>query len=226
MLQETIQIIARTKTGSFVVDPTVEVGDYQISLDGGAFANLANLPVVTAGTPVITVTLSATEQAASSAVLQGIDQTPAAQWATNYTPVAPSFSLTGAGAQEIAEATEAALLNDMDATAFLEAVSSNIEAAINNEADGTMTVMALVQAVRDDIERPTGTLATLNQSAGDASQDMQQAIAVVNNKLPADTASQIALIAPMRGTDDAFKNGDNIKVTVDGVERTGLHEKV
>lgn len=174
MLKQTTIIFVRNDFGQFVNNPPVGAGDYQISLDGAAFANLANLPTVIAGTPVIRVTLSATEMAASDAVIRGISQTTA--WAANYTEV--------------------------------------------------QTEVPSVADIRADIERPTGTLASLNQSSGDATQDLQQAIAVVDNKLPANTAAQIALIAAMRGTDDAFKNGDNIKVTVDGVERTGLHEKV
>ena len=47
----------------------------------------------------------------------------------------------------ISASTEAALLNDMDVSAFLAAVSSNIEAAINNEADGTMTIATLATAL-------------------------------------------------------------------------------
>ena len=47
---------------SFKVSPTIAAGDFQTSLDGGAYANLATLPVVTpSGSVSVLVSLSADE---------------------------------------------------------------------------------------------------------------------------------------------------------------------
>lgn len=47
----------------FQVNPTIAAGDFQISKDGGAFANLANLPTVSpAGSVQVLVALSASER--------------------------------------------------------------------------------------------------------------------------------------------------------------------
>lgn len=87
MLTKNIVIFAKDLAGSFVNDPTVDSGDYQISLDGAAFVDLANLPTVRAGTPIIDIVLSDAEIAATTAVIRGVDQTAVEEWAENYTPV-------------------------------------------------------------------------------------------------------------------------------------------
>lgn len=47
---------------TFVTNPTIAAGDFQISLDGAAFVNLATLPVVDpAGSVMVKVSLSAAE---------------------------------------------------------------------------------------------------------------------------------------------------------------------
>ena len=91
MLKEYQIIVARDIAGSFVNNPPIAAGDYQISLDGGPFANLANLPTVIAGSPVIEIMLSETERAASRAVIRGIDQTATKAWADNFTTVTTSI---------------------------------------------------------------------------------------------------------------------------------------
>jgi hypothetical protein len=60
---------------SFKAAPTIAAGDFQISKDGGAFANLATLPVVEpAGSIGVKISLSAEEMNADKVMLQGIDQ--------------------------------------------------------------------------------------------------------------------------------------------------------
>lgn len=68
--------------GQFKANPTIAAGDFQISKDGGAFANLTTLPAVTpASGRAVKVTLSATEMTADNVVVQCVDQTPAKEWA-------------------------------------------------------------------------------------------------------------------------------------------------
>jgi hypothetical protein len=60
---------------SFLADPTIAAGDFQISKDGGAFANLATLPVVEpSGSIGVKISLSAGEMDADKVMVQGIDQ--------------------------------------------------------------------------------------------------------------------------------------------------------
>lgn len=58
----------------FLVDPTIVAGDFQISKDGGAYVNLATLPVVLPAVSVsVLVSLSATEMDADKVVITAID---------------------------------------------------------------------------------------------------------------------------------------------------------
>lgn len=63
----------------FLVDPTIEAGDFQISKDFGALADLATLPVVDpAGSSLVKINLSATEMDAEKIAVVGKD--PTEEW--------------------------------------------------------------------------------------------------------------------------------------------------
>jgi len=67
---------------TFKVNPTIAAGDFKISKDGGAFANLTTLPAVTpASTASLKITLSATEMTADNVFILGVDQTATKEWA-------------------------------------------------------------------------------------------------------------------------------------------------
>ncbi len=60
--------------GAFKVNPTIVAGDFQVSIDGGAFANLATLPAVTpSGSASVKVNLSAAEMNGDKIVVKAID---------------------------------------------------------------------------------------------------------------------------------------------------------
>jgi hypothetical protein len=68
--------------GSFKSSPTISAGDFKISKDGGAFANLTNLPTVTpSGGVAVQLNLTATEMTADQVVITGIDATSPKEWA-------------------------------------------------------------------------------------------------------------------------------------------------
>jgi hypothetical protein len=68
--------------GNFKSNPTIASGDFQISKDGGSFANLATLPVVEpSGSQMVLIALSSTEMNADSVVIRGVDQTAPKEWA-------------------------------------------------------------------------------------------------------------------------------------------------
>lgn len=67
--------------GSFKANPTIAAGDFKVSKDGGAFANLATLPDVDPNSGVaVKISLSATEMDADNVVVTGIDQTATKEW--------------------------------------------------------------------------------------------------------------------------------------------------
>jgi hypothetical protein len=68
--------------GSFKSNPTLAAGDWKISKDGGALANLATLPVVEPASSVsVKLALSTTEMNADNVFIVGIDQTSPKEWA-------------------------------------------------------------------------------------------------------------------------------------------------
>jgi hypothetical protein len=69
-----LSLIDSMSPGTFKANPTLAVGDFKISIDGGEFANLATLPVVKpSGSIVVKVSLSATEMNGAKIVVQCID---------------------------------------------------------------------------------------------------------------------------------------------------------
>ena len=67
---------------SFKANPTIAAGDWKVSKDGGALANLTTLPVVEPASSIwVKIALSATEMTADSVAIQGIDQTATKEWA-------------------------------------------------------------------------------------------------------------------------------------------------
>jgi hypothetical protein len=60
--------------GDFQANPTLATGDFQVSKDGGAFANLASLPTVSPALGVsVRVALDATEMTADKIMVTAID---------------------------------------------------------------------------------------------------------------------------------------------------------
>ena len=67
---------------SFKVNPTIAAGDFKVSKDGGAFVNLATLPVVSpAGSVQVKFVLSTSEFNGDNVSIVGIDQTATKEWA-------------------------------------------------------------------------------------------------------------------------------------------------
>lgn len=68
--------------GNFKSSPTLASGDFKISKDGGAFANLATLPTVTPSSSIgVLIELSSTEMNADYIMISCIDQTAPKEWA-------------------------------------------------------------------------------------------------------------------------------------------------
>jgi len=68
--------------GSFKANPTIEAGDFKVSIDGGALTNLTTLPTVSpAGSVLVLISLSAAEMNGDVIAVVGIDQTTNKEWA-------------------------------------------------------------------------------------------------------------------------------------------------
>lgn len=66
---------------NFLVDPTIEAGDFQKSVDDAPFVDLNILPVVTpTGSVMLKVTLSPLEMSGEKVNVKGIDQTDPKEW--------------------------------------------------------------------------------------------------------------------------------------------------
>lgn len=66
---------------SFKASPTIASGDWKVSKDGGALANLTTLPSVEpTGSVMVKITLAATEMNADNVTIVGIDQTATKEW--------------------------------------------------------------------------------------------------------------------------------------------------
>jgi len=75
-----VGLVGRSTRPQLQVNPTLAAGDVQVSKDGGAFANLTTLPVVTpASGRAVKVDLSATEMTADQVVVQFVDAA-GAEW--------------------------------------------------------------------------------------------------------------------------------------------------
>lgn len=67
--------------GRFRSNPTIAAGDFKVSIDGGALANLATLPSVSpASSVLVLLTLSSTEMNGDVITVVGVDQTAPPEW--------------------------------------------------------------------------------------------------------------------------------------------------
>jgi hypothetical protein len=78
-----ITVADMANPGKFKTDPTIAAGDFKISKDWGATANLGTLPdIEPAGSPQIRVLLSGTEMTADQVMIIWEDQTSPPEWAS------------------------------------------------------------------------------------------------------------------------------------------------
>ncbi len=77
-----IALTDMASSGSYKANPTIAAGDFKVSKNGGALANLSTLPSVSPAAGIwVMVTLSAAEMTADNVSVQAIDQTSPKEWA-------------------------------------------------------------------------------------------------------------------------------------------------
>ena len=75
-----IPLITRS-SADFKATPTLAAGDVTLSVDGGALANIGTLPAeTTAGSGLLSFTLTSAELAGARIVVKLVDQTAAKEW--------------------------------------------------------------------------------------------------------------------------------------------------
>ncbi len=117
------------------VDPTLAAGDVQISKDGGAFANLTNLPAVTpAGGKRVEVSLTSTEMNADNITIQFSDQA-----GDEWSDVMVGIQTTASTIDEVATAVADLPTN------------SELATALGTADDAVLAQIALVKAKTDSL---------------------------------------------------------------------------
>lgn len=110
-----IGLIATGAGGSFQANPTIAAGDFQVSTDGGAYANLATIPAVDPASSIsVLISLSQSEMNGDKIVVTAIDAA-GAEWSD----VLIFIDATTANVDDLVRATTPA--NTLDVTAGGEA---------------------------------------------------------------------------------------------------------
>lgn len=121
-----VGLVDQANTKLLKANPTIASGDFQVSKDGGAFANLATLPSVgPAGSRAVMIDLSASEMTADNVVVQCVDAS-GAEWCDQLINLQTTLSQ----------------LDDLATAANLSVVptSAQIADAVHDEVvDGTIT---------------------------------------------------------------------------------------
>lgn len=80
-----VALSSMATAGTLQSNPTIAAGDFKISKDGGAFANLATLPAVTPASGIgVKIELSSTEMNCDNVFIYWADQTSPKEWADGW----------------------------------------------------------------------------------------------------------------------------------------------
>jgi hypothetical protein len=148
-------LVSQANTKLFQVNPTIAAGDFKVSIDGAAQANLATLPVVTpAGSVMVKFTLSTSEMAGANATVVCSDAagaewcdltinvpTAARQIDDLAYPATSGRSLTVSATGDVA--ADVVKLNSVTASA------ANLEKSASVQFRGSVTGAATVNSLID-----------------------------------------------------------------------------
>lgn len=161
-----VGLVDQTNTKLLKSNPTIASGDFQISKDGGAFANLATLPSANpASGRAVMIDLSAGEMTADNIVIQCVDAS-GAEWCDQMI----NLQTTANQLDDLATATNLAAVPTAAAVAdavWDEAVDSTITArqsirlansALGGKASGLNTTTAVYRDLADTKDRISATV--------------------------------------------------------------------
>jgi hypothetical protein len=165
-------------SSAFKASPTLAAGDVKISKDGGAFANVTNLPAVTpAAGKSVQLSLTATEMDADNVVVVFSDQTATEEW----NDVVIHIHTAARQVDDLAYPTVSGRSIDVDATGGVEvgAIGNNVVTAASIAADAVT-----------EIQSGLATSAALTAAQGDIT-----LVKAKTDNLPTDPADQSLIIA-------------------------------
>jgi hypothetical protein len=152
-----VSLTSRSGTGSHLSNPTLAAGDVKISLDGGALANLATLPVVTpASSKLVKVTLSQAETNADNIVVLFSDAA-GAEWC-DLTVNLPTVSRQFDDLPTQAEIVAAILAAAVEAGLTVQQTLRLMSAVLLGKASGMATTTAVFRDTNDTKNRISATV--------------------------------------------------------------------
>jgi hypothetical protein len=155
--------------GAFKITPTLAAGDFKISLDGGAFANLATLPVVApAGGSQVKFVLQQAETNGDNLTIQCVDQTAPKEWVDAFIRIqttAASFDTIQADTDNLQTRLPTALVGGrIDAAVGAVQSTTNLGYTVPSIGRGTVAAGATDISLPTSAFTPSGGAA--NQFAG------------------------------------------------------------
>lgn len=180
--------------------------------------------VDTAGYPKVTIK-DGTDQGEILTTSGKIDRVTLVDTNTDMRGTDGAYTGTPPTAAAIAAATEAAILNEGDATALLAAIGAKVEEFLINEGDATATLAAIATAVRTElttelahIDADISSRGTYNGGAivGNITGDLSGSVGSVTNPVTAGTVNDKTGYALTSGEHDSIASA--LLDLADGVE--------
>lgn len=190
-----VGLVDQSNTKLLKANPTIASGDFQISKDGGAFANLATLPSANpASGRAVMIDLSASEMTADNVVIQCVDAS-GAEWCD----------------QMINLQTTAAQLDDLATATNLATVAGYLDTEIAAIKAKTDLIPAAPAAVGDIVSASTIADAVWDEAV-DSTITARQSIRLANSALGGKASGLNTTTAVYR---DLADTKDRISATVD-----------
>jgi hypothetical protein len=221
-------------TGQFQANPTIAAGDFKVSIDGGALANLATLPAVTpAASRMVKFTLSTSEMNGDNITVVGADAA-GAEWdeimvsiQTAVRQIDDLATPTNITAGTITTATNVTTVNGLAANVITAAsmaadASAEIADAVwDEDATGHQTQGTFGQAIGDPVA-DTNTIykAVVTDAAGATigidvvavkaeTASIQSDTNDIQTRLPAALSGDGFMKADLKSIEDELTSGNN-----------------
>ena len=216
-----VGLVDQSNTKLLKANPTIAAGDFQVSKDGGAFANLATLPSANpASSRAVMIDLSGTEMTADNLVVQCVDAA-GAEWCDLLINIATAARQI----DDLAYPATSGRSMVVDAAGLVDA---NMVKA-GPSGSGTAQTAGDIIGDTNDIQTKIGTPAGASIAADIAADKaVDDAIKAKTDNLPSDPADQsliiaatdalVALIGTVDTVVDAIKaKTDSLTFTVAGL---------
>jgi len=195
-----VGLVSQANTKLFQVNPTLAIGDVKVSTDGGAFANITTLPVVTpAAGRAVKVDLSAAEMNGDNIIVTFVDAV-GAEWSdllvnlqtsarqiddlafpatTGRSMVVDVAGLIDATAVKVGPtgAGTAQTARDLGASVVAASVTAGVTVTTNNDKTGYSLSAAAVQAIWDALTSALTTVGSIGKRLVDNIDSVLSAIA-------------------------------------------------